>query len=364
MVFVADDLAAWLIGVLADAGRKKLTTLILGEEQQRALQPAAAEAVRLTAAELCPDDAKRAEELAVMIGPLFKTPVPGASLGEQATVLEALQAAIAGQVQVLDDRGLTATVTSLTGTGEVSATVVAQKLTANLLREIMARGSRGGPLEPLANQLNHDVTHLQGHRIEAVLGQLGGEVREALARIGGTQAAAAPVALAQLPPVTAGFTGRDDELAVLAGLLDPDGSAGPVVVSAVAGLAGVGKTTLAVQAGHAARQRRWFSGVLFIDLHGYDEAPVEPGQALDGLLRALGVPAEHIPPTVAERAGLYRSVLAQIVDPVLVIADNASAEAQVRPLLPGAGPHKVVVTSRHTLAGAGREAGRCHRLGR
>ena len=127
-----------------------------------------------------------------------------------------------------------------------------------------------------------------------------------------------------------------------------------MVVSAVAGLAGVGKTTLAVQAGHAARQRGWFGGgVLFIDLHGYDEAPVEPAQALDALLRALGVPAEHIPPGVEERAGLYRSVLAQITEPVLVIADNASSEAQVRPLLPGTGPHKVLVTSRHTLAGLG-----------
>ena len=76
-----------------------------------------------------------------------------------------------------------------------------------------------------------------------------------------------------------------------------------------------------------------------------------PAQALDALLRALGVPAEHIPPGVEERAGLYRSVLAQISEPVLVIADNASSEAQVRPLLPGAGPHKVLVTSRHTLAG-------------
>ena len=62
---------------------------------------------------------------------------------------------------------------------------------------------------------------------------------------------------------------------------------------------------------------------------------------------------EHIPPTAEERAGLYRSVLAQISEPVLVIADNASSEAQVRPLLPGAGPHKVLVTSRHTLAGLG-----------
>ena len=163
-----------------------------------------------------------------------------------------------------------------------------------------------------------------------------------------------PVALAQLPAATAGFTGRDDELAALAGLLDPGGAAGPVVVSAVAGLAGVGKTTLAVEAGHAARQRGWFTGgVLFIDLHGYDEVPVEPAQALDALLRALGVPAEHIPPTVGERAGLYRSVLAQIPGPVLVIADNASSEAQVQPLLPGSGLHKVVVTSRHTLAGLG-----------
>ena len=141
---------------------------------------------------------------------------------------------------------------------------------------------------------------------------------------------------------------------MLARLLDPAGTGGPVVVSAVAGLAGVGKTTLAVQAGYAARQGGWFGGgVLFIDLHGYDEAPVEPGQALDALLRALGVPAEHIPPRAEERAGLYRSVLADITEPVLVIADNASSEAQVRPLLPGSGPHKVVVTSRHTLAGLG-----------
>ena len=165
---------------------------------------------------------------------------------------------------------------------------------------------------------------------------------------------AAPVALAQLPPRTAGFSGRNDELAVLTRLLDPAGSADAVVVSAVSGLAGVGKTTLAVQAGHAVRQHGWYpGGVLFIDLHGYDGQSVPPGQALDVLLRALGVPAESIPPAEEERAGLYRSVLAQVPEPVLVIADNASSEAQVRRLLPGTGPHKVLVTSRHTLAGLG-----------
>jgi tetratricopeptide (TPR) repeat protein len=168
------------------------------------------------------------------------------------------------------------------------------------------------------------------------------------------QAAPAPVALAQLPALAAGFTGRDTELAQITALLDPATAAGPVVVSAVAGLAGVGKTALAVQAAHTARQAGWFAGgVLFIDLHGYDDAPVHPGQALDSLLRALGVPAEYIPQGTEQRAGLYRSALAQICGSVLIIADNASAEAQVRPLLPGPGPHRMLVTSRHTLAGLG-----------
>ena len=168
------------------------------------------------------------------------------------------------------------------------------------------------------------------------------------------QAAAAPVALAQLPPLAAGFTGRDVELAQVAGLLDPAAGAGTVVVSAVAGLAGVGKTTLAVHASHAARLSGWFpGGVLFIDLHGYDQSPVQPGQALDALLRALGVPGEYIPEDTEQRAGLYRSALAQIRDPMLIVADNASAEVQVRPLIPGPGPHRVIITSRHTLARLG-----------
>ena len=168
------------------------------------------------------------------------------------------------------------------------------------------------------------------------------------------QTAAAPVALNQLPPLVAGFTGRGSELAEITALLDPAGNTEAVVVSAVAGLAGVGKTALAIQTGRAALKAGWFpGGVLFIDLHGYDDAPVQPGQALDALLRALGVAAEHIPPGVEERSALYRSVLAQSSEAVLIIGDNASAEAQVRPLLPGPGPHRVVVTSRHTLAGMG-----------
>ena len=172
MVFVADDLAAWLIFVLAEGGRKKLTSLIFGDDPERALRPTATAAVQLAAEELCLGDVARGEELAIMVGPLFKTPAPRAPLGEQATMLEALQAAIDEQLKVLDDPGLAATVKSLTGMRDVSATIVAQKLSGHLVTEIMARGFRGGPLAPLANQLNHDRTYLQGLRIEGNLAEV------------------------------------------------------------------------------------------------------------------------------------------------------------------------------------------------
>ena len=351
MPFGADNLVAWLVGVLADAGRRKLTKLVLGTEQERALRSAATAAVERTAGELHPDDAEQAAHLERVVDQVFKAPVPGVPLAGDVTMLEELSARIAGQLAVLDDASLTGRGQSSADVLGVPGAVLAEKLTAFLLREIVVRGSGGGPLFPLASQLNDDRTHLQVQQLEGVVDRRADELLDALARLDGARTAA-PTALAQLPAEVTGFTGRDDDLAALAGLLDPAGAVGPVVVSAVAGLAGVGKTTLAVAAGHAARRRGWFrGGVLFIDLHGYDDQLVEPGQALDALLRALGVPGEHIPPAAGERAGLYRSVLAEVSEPVLVIADNASSEAQVRFLLPGAGPHKVLVTSRHTLAG-------------
>jgi tetratricopeptide (TPR) repeat protein len=354
VVFVADDLASWLIGLLANAGRKKLTTLVLGADQERALRSAAAAAVRLTAEELLTGDDEQAEHVALVISQVFSEPISGAAIAGRETVLEALQAGIFGQLGVLDDARLTGTGQSSADVLGVPGTVVAERLAGHLVRQIMLRAARGGPLFPLAAQLNDDVTHLHGQQIHGELRQLRSAVLDALARLDTARPASSPTALAQLPALAPGFAGRDDELAVLTEVLDPAAQPCPVVVSAVAGLAGVGKTTLAVQAAHAAQQRGWYGGgVLFIDLHGYDQdqAPVEPAEALDALLRSLGVDPVHIPPTAAERAGLYRSVLAQARDPLLVVADNASSEAQVRPLLPGTGQHRVLVTSRHTLAG-------------
>ncbi|GGS97075.1 tetratricopeptide repeat protein [Streptomyces cinerochromogenes] len=169
------------------------------------------------------------------------------------------------------------------------------------------------------------------------------------------QQAPAPTALDALPPRAAGFTGRDEELGRLRTALDPagPGTERAVLVTAVSGLGGIGKTALAVQAAYAAREAGWFpGGVLFVDLHGYDDAPVTADQALQSLLRALGVEPNHIPVTADERAALYRSVLAER-EAVLIVADNASSPEQVRPLLPGGGLHRVLVTSRDRLAQLG-----------
>jgi len=170
VMFVADDLRVWLVGWLADAARKKLTTLVLGRDQERALLQAATAAVQAAAQELRPGEGERAEELAMVVSQVFREPVPDAPLDGHATVLEGLQAGIAGQLAVLDDASLTGTGQSSAGVLGLPGTVLAQALTGHLVREIVVRGSRGGPLAPLAAQLNHYVTHLQGQRLESMLG--------------------------------------------------------------------------------------------------------------------------------------------------------------------------------------------------
>ncbi|GHF70810.1 hypothetical protein GCM10010218_60140 [Streptomyces mashuensis] len=169
-----------------------------------------------------------------------------------------------------------------------------------------------------------------------------------------------PPAMAGLPPASPAFTGRDTELAELLHLLEPNPHPNPnpnqqPPTAAVAGLAGVGKTELVLQAAdRALRAPGWFpGGALFIDLAGYDPARrVGPEGALDQLLRALGLPDEVLPEGVEDRSRLYRSVLAACAAQgrrVLVVVDNAASAEQVRPLLPADGTTAALVTSRHTL---------------
>jgi DNA-binding SARP family transcriptional activator/Flp pilus assembly protein TadD len=161
----------------------------------------------------------------------------------------------------------------------------------------------------------------------------------------------APAVPRELPGAVPGFVGRASEIAALSGLLErADGTAaGTVVISAIGGTAGVGKTALAVQWAHQVAER-FPDGQLYVNLHGYDpEQPVAPADALAALMRSLGVPGPDIPVETEERSARYRSLLAG--RRMLIVLDNAREAVQVRPLLPGSSGCVTVVTSRDSLAG-------------
>src|SRR6266508_2746787 len=159
---------------------------------------------------------------------------------------------------------------------------------------------------------------------------------------------AGPVRPAQLPTVAAHFTGRDEHLLELDGLLAA-GERGAPAIGAIAGTAGVGKTALAIYWGHRVRHR-FPDGQLYVNLRGFDPGPtVRPVEALAQFLRALGVPAQEVPVELDEAASRYRSLLAD--QRMLVVLDNARSPEQVRPLLPGSATSVVLVTSRDRLGG-------------
>jgi hypothetical protein len=150
-----------------------------------------------------------------------------------------------------------------------------------------------------------------------------------------------------MPHRAAVFTGRRRELARIIAL---PGRVRTVPVCVIDGMAGIGKTALAVHAAHRLAPQ-FPDGQLFIDLRGFtqDAAPVRPADALDRMLRALGTPANEIPIEADDRAALYRSMLAR--RRVLVVLDNVRGDTQIRPLLPGAPGCLALVTSRRRLLG-------------
>jgi tetratricopeptide (TPR) repeat protein/transcriptional regulator with XRE-family HTH domain len=152
----------------------------------------------------------------------------------------------------------------------------------------------------------------------------------------------------QLPAPVPAFAGRSGELAALSEMLHRPG--GTAVITAIGGTAGVGKTALAVHWAHQVIAE-FPDGQLFVNLRGFDPSgmPVTPEDAVRVLLEALDIPADQLPRTAEAQQGLYRSLLAG--KRVLLVLDNASDEAQVRPLLPGSLTCRVVVTSRNQLTG-------------
>jgi DNA-binding SARP family transcriptional activator/tetratricopeptide (TPR) repeat protein len=156
----------------------------------------------------------------------------------------------------------------------------------------------------------------------------------------------------ELPPAVPGFTGRLAEFRALNSLPDRSGQQGPgtVVISAIGGTAGVGKTALAIHWAHHAAAR-FGDGQLYVNLRGFDPSgiPVTPAEAIRGFLDALGVPPERIPAGQDAQAGLYRRLLTDRKMPIVL--DNARDEGQVRPLLPASPASVVIITSRSQLTG-------------
>jgi DNA-binding SARP family transcriptional activator len=163
----------------------------------------------------------------------------------------------------------------------------------------------------------------------------------------------------QLPTAPSHFAGRAAELQILDGLVrEARDAGGTVMISAISGPAGVGKSTLAVYWGHQAADE-FPDGQLYVNLRGFGPSgpPVTSAEAIRGFLAAFGIPPAAVPAGLDTLAGLYRSLLAGTR--TLVVLDNARDVDQVRPLLPASPGCLVLVTSRNQLAGLVANEGAC-----
>jgi tetratricopeptide (TPR) repeat protein len=150
----------------------------------------------------------------------------------------------------------------------------------------------------------------------------------------------------QLPTNVRTFVGRQEELDRLHDCTTRNGT---VVITAIDGTAGIGKTTLALHWAHRVKDD-YPDGQLHVNLRGFDAGePVDAGEVLGGFLQALGVDARSLPAGLDQRAALYRSMLAD--RRMLVVLDNARSSEHVRPLLPAGQSCLVLVTSRRRLDG-------------
>jgi hypothetical protein len=339
VVFIVDDLLGWLVGLVADAGRKKLVTLVLGSDQERALRQATVAAVEATVAQVAPSG-EQADQLAMAVGKVFRG-APKVALAGQETLLEALQAGIAGRLAVLEDPAATGTGQSGMGLQGVPAGGLAETLAGHLVHEISVRGARGGPLTPLADQLNHDMTHLQGQRLEGMLAQVVSLVTELAQAARGPQVARKPVRLAPRPVFLAG---REELLADLDAKLAGGDDAGPLIV-ALSGLGGAGKTSVALEYAH----RHLAEVGLAWQFHAEDTAVLadEFGQ----LAAQLGV-RELL--DARDPVDSVHGVLAAYPAEWLLVFDNATDRKAVERFLPPDGRGRVLVTSRSALWRPGR----------
>jgi DNA-binding SARP family transcriptional activator/tetratricopeptide (TPR) repeat protein len=227
-----------------------------------------------------------------------------------------------------------------------------EPVAAALMRGLCALGRTAQALEcyaairqRLSDELGTDPgTGLQSLHKAVLAGELDGPPRDAVSIV-------VRQAPNQLPGDIRGFVGRAAELDRLDAILGASGSEGAaVIISAISGTAGVGKTTLAVHWAHRVA-KRFPDGQLYVNMRGFDPggSGTSPDEVLRGFLEALGVPPHGVPTDLDARASLYRSLLAD--RRVLVVLDNARDAGQVRSLLPGGPASLALITSRRQLPG-------------
>ncbi|MEV4515792.1 tetratricopeptide repeat protein [Dactylosporangium sp. NPDC049525] len=215
--------------------------------------------------------------------------------------------------------------------------------------ELTRRSTVADCFRPGRRRLNPDLVAAVAAALHPDTGY-GAQWQQALRVVGGETAAAAQVRVQDsLPRPLAEFTGRT---AVLDRLRAAVGRAGSGTF-AIVGMAGVGKTLLAVQAGHLLVEDRPFDRVLFVNLRGFHpdpaQPPADPAAVLDGFLRVLGVPGHRVPHDLPGRAAAFRECLAGLRS--LVVLDNAAGPQQARPLVPAVDGCVTLVTSRRALHG-------------
>ena len=236
------------------------------------------------------------------------------------------------------------------------------RVDAGLTQEELAHAATLSPrsISDLERGVNR-TTRKQTARLLADALEVAGPERELFEAAAGGQATAVQTlaasrrsggatAVRTLPRDIASFTGRMGELRQLTAAVGDGASGGGVVsIHAIGGMAGVGKTALAVHAAHQLAGS-FPDGQYFLPLHGHTpgQPPVQPADALATLLLTAGLRASHIPADLDARAGLWRDHVAG--QKILLVLDDATGHEQVRPLLPGTAGSLVLITSRRRLA--------------